>query len=473
MEPAQSGRYTRGPEEEDARRMSVAAPPATASETERLDALARDIEGLADRSDRPDWLGAWPTPAGARRGPRPSSASSVSSRTARARDQRAPRLVRLPGRRRPGDERRDRRPLRRPGECGGASSGSRQRRRGDDRAAGHRRLGAGDLGWGSRRDVDLVDVRVPSPILAKGLTLVDTPVGGLNAGHAVATLAFLPSADALVFVTDASAELSAAELEFRGSARAAGPPVLVALSKIDMYPEWRRTRDRFRSARRCRPAGAAVPAERRAADAVRPRRRERLRRVHRCGPRRRRGSRPGGFHGGRGRGCALGARPAPRTADGRTSGARRPISGGPAHCGRQIRPAAVGRPEARRCGVVRPTGRRVRRPPDPRRLRVQREMRGILRDAQAEVEAKDPAGDWPEISTIAQDRIATAVRGAFRNATTGPATSRRRSPRCSPTTSRGRAERHPRSPSMWRSCGPAIRHSRAGRDHASDRATAS
>ena len=49
----------------------------------------------------------------------------------------------------------------------------------------------------------------------------------------------------------------------------------------------------------------------------------------------------------------------------------------------------------------------------------QREMRGILRDAQAEVEAKDPAGDWPEISTIAQDRIATAVRGAFRNATTG------------------------------------------------------
>ena len=94
---------------------------------------------------------------------------------------------------------------------------------------------------GSRRDVDLVDVRVPSPILAKGLTLVDTPgVGGLNAGHAAATLAFLPSADALVFVTDASAELSAAELEFLGSARAAGPPVLVALSKIDMYPEWRR-----------------------------------------------------------------------------------------------------------------------------------------------------------------------------------------------------------------------------------------
>ena len=92
-----------------------------------------------------------------------------------------------------------------------------------------------------RRDVELVEVRVPSPILASGLTVVDTPgVGGLNAGHAAATLAFLPSADALVFVTDASAELSAAELEFLASARSAGPPVLVALTKIDMYPEWRR-----------------------------------------------------------------------------------------------------------------------------------------------------------------------------------------------------------------------------------------
>ena len=95
-----------------------------------------------------------------------------------------------------------------------------------------------------RRDVELVEVRVPSPLLASGLTLVDTPgVGGLNAGHAAATLAFLPSADALVFVTDASAELSAAELEFLASARAAGPPVLVALTKTDMYPAWRRILD--------------------------------------------------------------------------------------------------------------------------------------------------------------------------------------------------------------------------------------
>ena len=95
-----------------------------------------------------------------------------------------------------------------------------------------------------RRDVDLVEVRAPNPLLEGGLTLVDTPgVGGLNAGHAAATLAFLPSADALIFVTDTSAELSAPELEFLASARGAGPPVLIAATKIDMYPEWRRIID--------------------------------------------------------------------------------------------------------------------------------------------------------------------------------------------------------------------------------------
>ena len=92
-----------------------------------------------------------------------------------------------------------------------------------------------------RRTVELVEVGLPDPFLERGVTLVDTPgVGGLNAGHAAATLAFLPSADALVFVTDASAELSGPELEFLASAMKAGPPILVAVTKVDMYPEWRR-----------------------------------------------------------------------------------------------------------------------------------------------------------------------------------------------------------------------------------------
>ncbi len=89
--------------------------------------------------------------------------------------------------------------------------------------------------------VELVEIGLPHPLLRTGVALVDTPgVGGLNAGHGAATLAFLPSADALVFVTDASAELSATELAFLASARRAGPPVFVAVTKIDMYPAWRR-----------------------------------------------------------------------------------------------------------------------------------------------------------------------------------------------------------------------------------------
>ncbi|HEY7524207.1 MAG TPA: dynamin family protein [Candidatus Limnocylindrales bacterium] len=96
----------------------------------------------------------------------------------------------------------------------------------------------------NRRNVELVEVGLPNPFLAQGITLIDTPgVGGLNATHAVATLAFLPLADALIFVTDASAELSGPEMTFLASAREAGRPVIVGFTKIDLYPEWRRIRE--------------------------------------------------------------------------------------------------------------------------------------------------------------------------------------------------------------------------------------
>ena len=91
------------------------------------------------------------------------------------------------------------------------------------------------------RGVEVVEVGLPNAFLERGIALVDTPgVGGLNAAHAAATLAFLPSADALVFVTDASAELSGPELAFLASARNAGPPILIAVTKMDIYPQWRR-----------------------------------------------------------------------------------------------------------------------------------------------------------------------------------------------------------------------------------------
>ncbi len=93
----------------------------------------------------------------------------------------------------------------------------------------------------SRPDVDRVDVMAPSPLLADGLAIVDTPgMGGLGAGHAAATLSFLPFADGLVFVSDGTSELTAPELQFLEQARSLCPNVIMVAPKTDFAPEWRR-----------------------------------------------------------------------------------------------------------------------------------------------------------------------------------------------------------------------------------------
>jgi ribosome biogenesis GTPase A len=92
----------------------------------------------------------------------------------------------------------------------------------------------------NRLSIERVDITLPSPLLGTGISLIDTPgVGGLG-GAQQATLAFLPLADALLFVTDASAELSGPEVEFLKRAAEACPSVVIVLTKIDLYPHWRR-----------------------------------------------------------------------------------------------------------------------------------------------------------------------------------------------------------------------------------------
>ncbi len=94
---------------------------------------------------------------------------------------------------------------------------------------------------GNERGVERVEIAVPSALLKQGLVIVDTPgMGGLGAGHAAATLAFLPFADGVILVSDASAELSAPEVEFLGRASELCPTVLFAQTKIDLYPAWPR-----------------------------------------------------------------------------------------------------------------------------------------------------------------------------------------------------------------------------------------
>lgn len=92
-----------------------------------------------------------------------------------------------------------------------------------------------------RAGVELVEVGIPSPFLDEGLTLVDTPgIGGLLQQHTATTLRFLGLADAIIFVTDASQELTEPEIAFLQQALTACPEVLVVVTKVDLYPEWQR-----------------------------------------------------------------------------------------------------------------------------------------------------------------------------------------------------------------------------------------
>jgi hypothetical protein len=84
--------------------------------------------------------------------------------------------------------------------------------------------------------IERIEVGVANALLAQGLTLIDTPgVGGLSAGTTAATLAFLPYADALIVASDASSELSAAEIELLVRAAAACPEIVICQTKCDIH----------------------------------------------------------------------------------------------------------------------------------------------------------------------------------------------------------------------------------------------
>ena len=90
-----------------------------------------------------------------------------------------------------------------------------------------------------------LEVAFDHPLLRTGITLVDTPCvsGGLSTQTAGLVLGLLQDADGLVFVSDASQELTGPELELLRMARSLCPALLVVLTKIDLYPEWRRILD--------------------------------------------------------------------------------------------------------------------------------------------------------------------------------------------------------------------------------------
>jgi hypothetical protein len=97
-----------------------------------------------------------------------------------------------------------------------------------------------DSGHPAARRLTQFEVGVPRAILADGLVLVDTPgVGGLGSAHGAATMAALAVADAVLFVSDASQEYTATELEFLRQAATLCPNVTCVVTKTDLYPAWR------------------------------------------------------------------------------------------------------------------------------------------------------------------------------------------------------------------------------------------
>ena len=116
-------------------------------------------------------------------------------------------------------------------------------------------------------DVRSVEVRVPHRMLRSGLCLLDTPgVGGLESVHGQLSLASLNGADGVLFVTDASQELTAPELGYLQTAVGRCPRAALVVTKTDLHQHWRQIVETNRAspgpgrARRPGPSGVLVPA---------------------------------------------------------------------------------------------------------------------------------------------------------------------------------------------------------------------
>ena len=97
---------------------------------------------------------------------------------------------------------------------------------------------------GNSRKLAAAEVCLPRRILTGGLTIIDSPgVGGMGSTHTLTTLTALPTADAMLLVSDASQEYTEPELRFLRLAMRITPSVAAVLSKTDLYPDWRRVEE--------------------------------------------------------------------------------------------------------------------------------------------------------------------------------------------------------------------------------------
>lgn len=88
------------------------------------------------------------------------------------------------------------------------------------------------------------EVGLPVEWLSTGIELVDMPgYGGIDAMAGARLMAELRQAHAVLFVTDASQEITAPEMDLLKTAVRQCPRVAIVLSKIDAYVDWRTISD--------------------------------------------------------------------------------------------------------------------------------------------------------------------------------------------------------------------------------------
>jgi hypothetical protein len=91
------------------------------------------------------------------------------------------------------------------------------------------------------------EVFVPRELLSSGLVVIDTPaVGDPRSSGTATALEILAGAHAAVLVSDATGELSPAELALAKHIATWCPSVVLALTKTDTCPEWRSVAERDR-----------------------------------------------------------------------------------------------------------------------------------------------------------------------------------------------------------------------------------
>ncbi|CAA9224245.1 MAG: Dynamin family [uncultured Arthrobacter sp.] len=114
---------------------------------------------------------------------------------------------------------------------------------------------------GNERRLVAAEVALPRKVLTGGLSLVDSPgVGGLDSAHSLTTLTALPTADAMLLVSDASQEYTEPEIRFLRQALRVSPNIGCVLTKTDLYPQWRRVAELDRAhLDRVRPGIPLIP----------------------------------------------------------------------------------------------------------------------------------------------------------------------------------------------------------------------